>query len=296
MAKIILHPGDNRSAMRKNTERLLGQLPDELFSILVSNEYRDYSLLYDPKDEAFHCFDESVIKSKLPDISNDPNLKVLIKNVDRINESDHGTICISIPFKVLQNKCYDNWVYRITFSPGSDSAKEILDHESFSAFRNKHGYIGVTSRQNPLARFHEHIAKAKSGNGFLLHKAWNSLMGVTDVMVQFSIVGSLETRHAAFDVEEDLVDRYTLAPMGLNAIAGGMKGIRELWKLGLLGKHDKPTDARRDAALELLETDRSPVASHYRTGHIRRLSARCKMETTWVSPCWVGLNREFADA
>ena len=101
----------------------------------------------------------------------------------------------------------------------------------------------MTSRPNPFVRFDEHYQKVRSGTGHLLHKAWRAIASQADVTVQFSICGTATTRARAFDLEEQLVDELgTIAPGGLNVIAGGMKGIREMWRLGLMSRAENPTD------------------------------------------------------
>lgn len=198
---------------------------------------------------------------------------------------------LAIPLEILSQPCFDNWVYRITFGPASDDARAILSHSSFEAFRAKSGgYVGMTSRPNPLTRFDEHFSKARNGTGHLLHKAWRSLSDLTEISIQMTLCANTKTRQAAFDVEEQLVDDLgTITPGGLNVIAGGMKGIREMWRLGLMSRAENPTDNNRERALELLESKRSPVSAHYRSGHMRILPERCSKRTTWVSPCWVGM-------
>lgn len=219
-------------------------------------------------------------------------LKIVIRS-EHSKSSTSGERWISVPYKMLCQPLAGNWVYRITFGPASEEAESILSHCSFQPFRRDRGYVGMTSRINPLIRFDEHYSDVRNGKGHLLHKAWRSLMETTDITVQFTLVSNPNSRQSAFDIEEHLVDDLgTLAPNGLNVIPGGMKGIKELWRLGLLAKHEKATDENRAKALTLLEDKRSPVSAHYRSGHIRRLPSTCAMTTTWVSPCWVGLKKD----
>lgn len=264
---------------RKSFARLVGG-NDDLFQYVQERADGHVIIGYDASTAEFLQYPEH--QARFGDPSAPPCLKILFGE----------THAFSIPLiHLTADRLYDNWVYRITFAPASDEAKEILAHPSFVPFRSTRGYIGMTSRPNPFDRFREHQQKARNGNGHLLHNAWAAISQQTDVKVQFHLAANVKTREQAFEVEETLVDQWgTVAPGGLNVIPGGMKGIRELWKLGVLAERDKPTERNVDRALELIESDRSPVASHYRKGHIRKLPERYAMRTTWVSPCWVGLN------
>lgn len=206
---------------------------------------------------------------------------------DRLSAYE-GQFNFAIPLKFLTCQNHQHWIYRITFHPGSDAAKEIMGHASFAPFRK--GYVGTTGR-NPLDRFLEHRRDVGKGVGHILHRAWHALGRETCIIPKFSLVINAPSREVAYDAEEWLVDTLdTVCPNGLNAIKGGMAGIRELWKLGLLADKTRPTFKERDAALVALERDQSPVTAHYRRGHIRKLPDRCSMRTTWVSAHWVGIN------
>lgn len=278
-----------RGLNRKTFDLILGQTAsDDLFSYVSQHTGKRVAIAYDPLLREYYNFNDSEAVVDADEGTYGEKLIVAIKGMH--SRSYSGVRCFSVPFAFLKQPSSGNWLYRITFGPGSDAARETLDHPSFSPFRSGKGYIGLTSRPNPLTRFNEHWQKARSGTGHLLHKAWRALSDTTEVTVQFSVVGMPLSRQRAFELEEQLVDELgTVAPGGLNVIAGGMKGIREMWRLGLMARGDKPTDANREAALALLESERSPVSAHYRTGHIRRLPDRCAMRTTWVSPCWVGM-------
>lgn len=172
-------------------------------------------------------------------------------------------------------------LYNITFG-SSASAFMDLD-ESFRPFSK--GYVGVTSRR-PNQRFSEHIRDMESGKGYTLHSCWRSLRNlVPQLTPAFSLLGRAATLDEIYDLEERYVEKYTLAPAGLNAIPGGKAGLR---LMHLLQKNRRlPTLEEREAALVDLEEGRSKAATHYRRGHIRKLPARCESSATWVSPCWV---------
>lgn len=152
----------------------------------------------------------------------------------------------------------------------------------------RRGYVGITKRWF-FQRFLEHENKAKTNTGFLFHSVWHTLWreGVR-FHPSIQICGSAHTLKEIYDMEEHAVEKYTLAPLGLNAIPGGMAGIRMMHKLRLLNSLKVGVEDR-DAAIERLQrggfAHGSPCA-HYRKGHLRKLPDE---RLTWVSPCWVNL-------
>lgn len=156
------------------------------------------------------------------------------------------------------------------------------------------GYIGITKR-NPFTRLKEHQQSALNGAGYQLHRAWRNLIDSGEkfsVVFQFS--GSRKTLAEIYDAEESFVGDLTLTPKGLNAIPGGMAGIRMLHQLRLLDGVHQVTVEQRDEALVKLEREArrpgSPCA-HYRSGHLRRLPTG---RLIWVSACWVNPERAVA--
>jgi hypothetical protein len=152
----------------------------------------------------------------------------------------------------------------------------------------RRGYIGITKR-GFMTRFMEHKKKAVANTGFLFHSVWNSLLQEKIPMYPVvQVCGSAETLKEIYTLEESAVERFTLTPLGLNAIPGGMAGIRLMHKLRLLNSLKVGID-ERDAAIEKLQRGNfahgSPCA-HYRKGHVRKLT---NDKLTYVSPCWVNL-------
>lgn len=152
----------------------------------------------------------------------------------------------------------------------------------------RRGYVGITRRWF-FTRFMEHEKKARENTGFLFHSVWHTLL---KEKVRFhpviQICGTADTLKEIYEMEEEAVEQYTLAPLGLNAIPGGMAGIRMMHQLKLLNSLKVGAD-ERDAAIERLQrggfAHGSPCA-HYRKGHLRKLPDE---RLTWVSPCWVNL-------
>lgn len=189
-----------------------------------------------------------------------------------------------VPWFILESPELTHYCYHLGFVFMGPEANE----RSFDPIRS--GYVGMTSRP-PLDRFREHRAKALRGGGHALHTAWRSVIELgINVSPRLRILGQGRSRADGLDLEEMLVeDLKTQIPNGLNVIAGGMAGIRELWRLGLMSRSEKPTPEERDAALDRLEHAKGPIKAHYRRGHTRLLPERCAMRTTWVNPCWVGV-------
>lgn len=183
-----------------------------------------------------------------------------------------------VPTRLLTTKdTYKYTLYGLRFEMTPDCP--VFDASARRVFQM--GYLGVTKRP-PFTRFNEHYRDAMQGKGHLLHKTWHAISkSGARYLPNFYIAKMARSQDAIYALEEEFVENMTLAPNGLNAIPGGYAGIRFLHKLALLGRG--VTDiASRDAAMIALE--RSKVATHYRSGHVRRLPTG---KTTWVSPCWV---------
>lgn len=107
-------------------------------------------------------------------------------------------------------------------------------------------YCGVT-KQGWAARWHQHRNTAQGGSPYLFHKAIMACAGWADVHQVISYGLDHDT---AMNLEEELVDRYSLYPHGLNAIPGGHAGIRYLARQAGGGFHVSPKDwENRDVVL-----------------------------------------------
>ena len=188
---------------------------------------------------------------------------------------------LSIPTKLLLDTSKPKYtVYRVSF--GTSISRLINVDDTFSAFAS--GYIGITKR-SPLQRFQEHMRDARSGNGYLFHSSWRALKKILpDVTPQFTLCYRENTIESAYDREEYLVEKHTLAPKGLNAIPGGKSGLRMMHLLR--EGRPIPTPGERDAILRNIADSPSKKSSHYRIGHVRNLPSGKK---TWVSPCWINV-------
>lgn len=120
-------------------------------------------------------------------------------------------------------------------------------------------YYGITSR-SPIVRFKEHLAQARDGSALLFHCALRDILP-SCTQVHHTIISAGATQDQAYDVEEYLVNKYSLYPnhsRGLNMIPGGREGIRQLYKLGVLAER-QPIEP----------DDRDTILSRYLTTHPR---------------------------
>jgi hypothetical protein len=199
---------------------------------------------------------------------------------------DHLSLRVDMPlhFAYDREMLKQYSVYHIRFKISSDDPR--FTEESVKPLQ--HGYIGITKR-DIMTRLREHGYKAETNTGSLLHSVWHQLVSQGIAMHPvIQISGSADSLGKVYDLEEEAVAKYTLAPMGLNAIPGGMAGIRMMHKLRLLNSL-KVGVAERDAAIERLQRggfEHGSPCAHYRRGHYRKLPSE---RLTWVSPCWVNL-------
>lgn len=193
---------------------------------------------------------------------------------------------IDVPFRYVfdQEPVKKYVVYHIRFSVYQEETR-LTGKDCDPLF---HGYIGITKR-GYLTRFREHHEKAISNTGYLLHSVWHSLLreGINMNPV-IQVGGTADSLKEIYELEEEAVERYTLTPKGLNAIPGGMAGIRMMHELRLLNSTKVGVDERDNALIALQQKTHahgSPCA-HYRRGHMRKLESG---KLTYVKPCWVNL-------
>jgi len=199
---------------------------------------------------------------------------------------DHLSLRVDVPLHFAYDKelLKEYSIYHIRFKVDSDDKR--FTEESVKPLQ--HGYIGITKR-DIMTRLREHGYKAETNTGSLLHSVWHQLVAQGIAMHPvIQISGSADSLGKIYALEEEAVGKYTLAPMGLNAIPGGMAGIRMMHQLRLLNT-TKVGVAERDAAIERLQRggfEHGSPCAHYRKGHYRKLPSG---RLTWVSPCWVNL-------
>jgi hypothetical protein len=99
------------------------------------------------------------------------------------------------------------------------------------------GYTGVTKR-GWRTRWAEHLRAANSGSHYRFHKAIKQWQGVATTTMH-QIVGHANSEQRAMAMEERIVARDTLYPLGLNMIPGGNAGLEYLRRIGALGKNER---------------------------------------------------------
>jgi hypothetical protein len=205
---------------------------------------------------------------------------------------DHISLRVDIPLHFAYDRelLKEYSIYHIRFKVDSDDKRFTKD----SVKPLQHGYIGITKR-DILTRMREHGYKAETNTGSLLHSVWYQLVhqGIPMHPV-IQISGSADSLGKIYALEEEAVAKYTLAPMGLNAIPGGMAGIRMMHQLRLLTS-TRVGIKERDEAIERLQRggfEHGSPCAHYRKGHYRKLPGE---RLTWVSPCWVNLKEVAAE-
>lgn len=112
-------------------------------------------------------------------------------------------------------------------------------------------YYGITGRP-PFLRFQEHWSSAKAGSHLLFHKKIREVYSSCKT-VQHTVISSGLTREQALDTEEYLVSKYSLFPNhenGMNMIPGGLEGIRQMHKLGILKTKDTIEPDLRDKLIQ----------------------------------------------
>jgi hypothetical protein len=241
--------------------------------------------------------DESITKIILDDpvrVNQDGSSRLMVmfmgSNFDGQQKTSIAPEHVSLRVDVPLHYAYDREllkeysVYHIRFKVSSED-KRFTEN---SVKPLQHGYIGITKR-DIMTRLREHGYKAETNTGSLLHSVWHQLVSQGIAMHPvIQISGSADSLGKIYEMEEDAVAKYTLAPMGLNAIPGGMAGIRMMHQLRLLNS-TRVGVKERDEAVERLQRggfEHGSPCAHYRKGHYRKLPSE---RLTWVSPCWVNL-------
>lgn len=98
-------------------------------------------------------------------------------------------------------------------------------------------YTGVTKR-GWRTRWSEHLRSAESGSHYRFHRAIRQWQGVARATTHM-VVALCPSESAAMDIEEGLVERDSLYPLGLNMIPGGRSGLAYLRKIGAIGANER---------------------------------------------------------
>lgn len=97
-------------------------------------------------------------------------------------------------------------------------------------------YIGITKR-GWRTRWAEHVRAAESGSHYRFHQAIRQYGGAA--FVAHSILACGLSEQAAMAIEEELIEKFTLYPLGLNMVPGGNAGLAYLRKIGALGARER---------------------------------------------------------
>mgnify|MGYP001312648186 CR=1 FL=1 len=142
------------------------------------------------------------------------------------------------------------------------SAMDNSDHQFESI-----SYIGLTSR-NWQTRYKEHQRDALTGSELLFHTSLAGAINKDSIiqrgmgpfeMIRTGVCLLSELQYInlsykeAMEFEEQMVERGTLYPKGLNMIPGGFAGTKFLHKLGYLNKDRATVDDRDYAAAKYLK-------------------------------------------
>jgi hypothetical protein len=108
-------------------------------------------------------------------------------------------------------------------------------------------YVGVT-RRHWAERWFEHSRTAMQGGGYLLHRILRQFDGqISDMTHEIIRVGL--SLNEAYELEEQLIERCSLAPKGYNMIPGGYAGHRTLAENGMLASGQRRHVDRERALL-----------------------------------------------
>lgn len=134
---------------------------------------------------------------------------------------------IAVPlFLLLENRAPQYHLYRHVFL--TDQNGDRIENQA---------YIGITSR-GWRKRWAEHMYSAKTGSNYLFHKAIRKHHGVAKCELH-SVVGWASSEKQAFELEERLVEKSSLYPLGLNMVPGGNAGLAYLRKIGAIGANER---------------------------------------------------------
>lgn len=100
-------------------------------------------------------------------------------------------------------------------------------------------YTGITKR-GWRVRWNEHLRSADAGSHYLFHKAIRRWHQKALVSVHVVVACGMSERDA-LAVEEEIVAKESLYPLGLNMVPGGNKGLAYLRRIGAIGERERVT-------------------------------------------------------
>lgn len=150
-----------------------------------------------------------------------------------------------------------SWRYLLKSSKDVRGTYTIYNHAIIFADDSARTYYGVTSRAWQV-RFNEHVRAARTSSPYLLHKAIREDLRRAS-KVAHVVIAAGATKEQAYDLEEYLVDKYSLYPNhpdGLNMIPGGYEGLRFLAREGVgVRTADIEPEEREKVVVEYLKAN-----------------------------------------
>ena len=143
------------------------------------------------------------------------------------------------------HQCY---VHTISHNVKQISSFEQLQEKNLSDVDTFY-YVGITGR-NWMVRLDEHIREMRQGNRRTFYVAWRERYGSDDVLFSSFLKDINQSYVDAMNWEEKTVDRVSYDEYGLNMIAGGFKGLRELYKHRIIDKLEISLEEREKAIVE----------------------------------------------
>lgn len=165
------------------------------------------------------------------------------------------------------NRGYQGYIHTICHDmPRIASMARFLQRQSSN--EDDYPYVGITGR-NWLQRLDEHVREINTGGRRKFYRAWKESLNIKDVLIVSQLVEINLSYDDAMKWEEVRVDQIASGPNGLNMIAGGFKGQRELHKLGLTSKKRLSLQERERAIDKLV-----------------RQSPRKGIPNPFIAECW----------
>ena len=157
------------------------------------------------------------------------------------------------------NNGYQVYVHTLTFGHASIAENDKRLDKNGNRIKEL-SYVGITGR-NWLQRLDEHIAKVRNGAGYMYHQAMRDSLTNNEMAYIYELLDLNLTFEDAMNIEELLVDAWSLAPKGFNLIPGGFRGWQELNKRRLVKDNvtkldgQEVLDLRDEAAVKLVERE-----------------------------------------
>lgn len=149
-------------------------------------------------------------------------------------------------------------------------------------------YVGITSRPWAI-RYKEHLRNAASGSNLPFHVALREKFGTCNTRFHY-VLSVLPNKAQAEQAEEEVVEKRSLFPLGLNAIPGGKAGIRYLAALNALNPNrNRTTESTADfidALTESSELEDIQLLASLQADLLRRLSNRGSVNSNVMISFW----------